>query len=254
MGVQLIKIEEFTGPLDLLDHIIQSRRADLSNLPISEICDQYMEHLEAVEEENEQMDFASEFVLMGATLLQIKTAMLLPRRENAEEEEDDPRDELVLKLMAYRRVKALAESLEEKLEGKAKIFIRGPELPNHFGIQVETVQDEVSVDKLKEAIRNLSARNAERFSDEQRKAFAFVKRDRFSVKDKLKEILGRVKRETRVFFHELFPSFRCSKAERVTAFLGLLELLKTNQVSVRQEDSFAVILIENDEGKNDDGK
>lgn len=241
----MIKIEEFTGPLDLLDYIIQSRRADLSDLPISEICDQYLEQLEALEED-EQMELASEFILMGATLLHIKTAMLLPRRDEKEEEADDPRDELVLRLMAYRRVKALAENLEKHLDGSDKVLVKGPELPSRFGIQVETVQDQVSAVKLQAAIDAILSRNSERFSEEQRKAFAFVQRERFSVKDKLKEILGRVRRETRVFFHELFPSLRCSKAERVTAFLGLLELLRSNQVSARQEESFGVILIEND--------
>lgn len=245
MSEVLIRIQDFNGPLDLLNYLIEDRKADLFNLPISEIADQYMQLLRQSSNTLFNMELASEFLLMGATLLQIKTAMMLPEKEDFHSEEgQDPRDELVIRLMAYRRMKLLANDLAEKLSSVEKHFVKPPETPSRLGIEGEWVTDPVDRNKLQLAISLLEERNLMRMNEARRKMFQFIRRERFSVKQKVKEILSRLRREVRFFFNELFPSARCSNAEQVSAFLAMLELIRENRVDAYQEKPFGVILLE----------
>lgn len=245
MADELIRIQDFNGPLDLLNYIIEERKADLFNLPIAEIADQYMHLLHHSEDTQINMELASEFLLMGATLLQIKTAMLLPEKvSESSEEGHDPRDELVLRLMAYRRMKILANELEAQLSARQKYYLKPPETPARLGIRGEWISDPPDLRKLEDAIKLLQERNALRLGEARRKMFHFIQRERFSVKNKVKEILNRLRREVRFFFNELFPIATCGKAERVSAFLAMLELIRENRISAFQEKPFGVILLE----------
>ena len=240
-----LKISQFEGPLDLLCHLIEKNRIDIADIPIEQITDQYLEYLSSLAELD--MDLASDFLLMAATLLHIKSRLLLPQQANiARAETDDPREELVLRLLEYRRCKNLAGDLRERHESFSSCQFRLPELPGSLGISRAVEQDPLSWDLFQQACRRLARQNLARYSDQSERMTQILQRERVSLKEKMRDIWRSVVRKTRVFFNELFPADRTSRAERVTGFLALLELLRLNKVQARQERPFDVILLEND--------
>ena len=127
MGIP-VKLEVFEGPLDLLLHLIEKNKIDIYDIPIVEITDQYMEYIHAMERED--LGIMSEFMVMAATLLDIKCKMLLPKEVNEEGEEEDPRAELVEKLLEYKMYKFMAYELMEKMDDSANVFFKEPTLPD----------------------------------------------------------------------------------------------------------------------------
>ena len=242
-GVSL-DIRDYNGPLDLLSHLIDERRADLDNLPIAEICSQYFAVLKASEAAGMDMDLASEFVLMGSTLLQIKSLLLLPEQKSAEPNEGpDPRAELVLRIMAYRRIKVLAEEIQGRMESWGSLPLKPAETPESLGIELSVVEDRLDRDKLMLAIRQLGERNAYRFGAANKRIRRILKRERFSVKEKMSQIIAKLKEKKHAFFHEFFPQGKSPIAERVSAFLAVLELLHSHSIEAVQSGPFAVILL-----------
>ena len=123
-----IKINVFEGPLDLLLHLIEKNKIDIYDIPIVEITDQYMEYIHGME--TEDLGTMSEFLVMAATLLDIKCKMLLPRQVNEEGEEEDPREELVQKLLEYKMYKYMSYELKDKMDGAAGVFFKKPTIPD----------------------------------------------------------------------------------------------------------------------------
>lgn len=122
-----VKINVFEGPLDLLLHLIEKNKIDIYDIPIVEITDQYMEYLHSMEKED--LGTMSEFMVMAATLLDIKCKMLLPKETNDEGEEEDPREELVQKLLEYKMYKYMSYELKDYMDNAAGVFFRAPDLP-----------------------------------------------------------------------------------------------------------------------------
>ena len=122
-----VKINVFEGPLDLLLHLIEKNKIDIYDIPIVEITDQYMEYLHSMEKED--LGTMSEFMVMAATLLDIKCKMLLPKETNDEGEEEDPREELVQKLLEYKMYKYMSYELKDYMDNEAGVFFRAPDLP-----------------------------------------------------------------------------------------------------------------------------
>jgi len=240
-----LKISQFEGPLDLLCHLIEKNRIDIADIPIEQITDQYLDYLSSLDELD--MDLASDFLVMAATLLHIKSRLLLPQQGNAgKSETDDPREELVLRLLEYRRCKNLAGELRGRHESYAECLYRLPELPVSLGLDQVSGQDPLNWDLFLQACVRLSHQNQARFNDQSEKMTQILKKERISLKEKMRDIWRSVVSKTRVFFNELFPADRTSRAERVAGFLALLELLRLNKVHARQERPFDVILLEND--------
>ena len=127
MGIP-VKLEVFEGPLDLLLHLIEKNKIDIYDIPIVEITDQYMEYIHAMERED--LGVMSEFMVMAATLLDIKCKMLLPKEVNDEGEEEDPRAELVEKLLEYKMYKFMSYELKDKMDDAANVFFKEPTLPD----------------------------------------------------------------------------------------------------------------------------
>lgn len=243
VGISL-DIRDYNGPLDLLSHLIDERRADLDNLPIAEICSQYFDILNASEAAGIDMDLASEFVLMGSTLLQIKSLLLLPEQKTADlNEGPDPRAELVLRIMAYRRIKILAEEIQGRMESWGGLPLKPAETPESLGIELSVVEDRLDPDKLMLAIRQLGERNAYRFGAANRRIRRILKRERFSVKEKMNQIIAKLGEKKHAFFNEFFPQGKSPVAERVSAFLAVLELLHAHSIEAVQTGPFAVILL-----------
>ena len=224
-----IKVSDFEGPLDLLMHLIERDKIDIYDIPIVSITEQYISYLREMSEFD--MEVASEFLVMAATLLQIKSRMLLPKEMAAgEEEEADPRQMLVEMLVEYRKIKKSAAALLEMKATAGKCFARRPyfegcvqrNLPNYH-------------------IRDLFLALAGIVNDEE-KPTAFIEPQAFSVQEKMTDILERLKSVSSGFrLSDLFSVG--SRGEKVASFLGVLELLKIGAITISQSEQFAPIYI-----------
>lgn len=241
----VLTLEPFQGPLDLLCHLIEKNRLDIYDIPIDKITDQYLEYLDKLQ--SIDMEIASDFLLMAATLLHIKSRMLLPqRRSMLSEDIDDPREELVLKLLAYRRCKTIASDLKSRYELYSGCVYKPPESPGSMGIESVTGTTPVHRELFFNACRHLAKQNEIRFQDISGRISHILKREKVSLKQKMMDVLQRAFKKTRIFFHELFPSGSSSRTEQVTGFLAVLELLRQNRIIVSQDRAFDAMLIEPD--------
>ncbi len=226
-----IRLETFEGPLALLMHLIDKNQIDIYDIPIAVVTEQYLAYIRAMEQFN--IDVASEFLVMAATLLQIKSRMLLPKPPAAEQpaEEEDPRQELVQRLLEYRRFKQAAAELEEMLR-KREQFIARP--PGYFATKI-VLPEGLRIDDLIEAF----AAVWESAVDE----FAFIAREEISVQDKMQDILLLLRKQggRLEFAQTLIRSG--SRTEMVTAFLALLELIRLKRIHIEQERSFGPIYL-----------
>lgn len=233
MAAYEIKLDAFEGPLDLLLHLIEKNKINIYDIPIAELTEQYMEYLGQFQEFN--IEIASEFLVMAATLLQIKSRVLLPKPpklEDAEDEELDPRQELVERLLEYRRYKEVCTVLEQMADEKARFFSRLPTVLPVRRLPLARME----LDVLLEAFRAVAQSVAEA-------PVARVAREPFTVQDKIDDILFLLaKSRGPLLFTDLFTRSG-SKNEVITTFLALLELMKLKQVAVRQYGLFAPIYI-----------
>lgn len=240
-----LKISQFEGPLDLLCHLIERNKIDIYDIPISEITDQYLIYLQGLD--NLDMENASEFLVMAATLLQIKSRMLLPHKAGeTENSEDDPREELVLKLLEYRRCKTLAENLKLRHTHWISSQLRLPEPPARIGLETEFPDEKLSWESFCQACQRLNRQNQMRFNDISGRISHILRREKISLKEKMRQIWRTVVHKTSVYFNDLFPDDTASNAEKVTGFLALLELLRLNRVRAYQKQPFDLILLESD--------
>ena len=237
-----LKIRQFEGPLDLLFHLIEKNDIDIYDIPIAEITDQYMVFLKDMD--TLDMEVASEFLVMAATLIHIKTRMLLPDRKALSlSEEEDPREELVIRLLQYRRCKMLAQDLRERYKNFADSVTRLPATPSSLGVDTAAPPQEFDPENFQQSILAICSRNEIRFADLSSKITHILKRDKVSVRDKMKLVWQRILSGGKIFFHEIFPARDTSNIDKITGFLAVLELLRGNQISAVQERPFDVILL-----------
>lgn len=237
-----LKIRQFEGPLDLLFHLIEKNDIDIYDIPIAEITDQYLVFLKDMD--TLDMEVASEFLVMAATLIHIKSRMLLPdRKAILSSEEDDPREELVIRLLQYRRCKMLAADLRQRYKDYADCFCRLPATPASLGISIKHPPQEFDPDNFEKGVSVVCSRNEMRFADISAKITHILKRDKVSVRDKMKLVWKKLITNGKIFFHEIFPAGETSKIEKIVGFLAVLELLRGNQISASQERPFDVILL-----------
>ncbi|MFY0542999.1 segregation/condensation protein A [Brevibacillus sp. H7] len=238
-----IKLDSFEGPLDLLLHLIDKAEVDIYDIPVAEITEQYLATIDTMQQL--QLDVASEFVVMAATLLSIKSKMLLPKKEeqvfqplfDMDVEEVDPREELVQRLLEYKRYKLLAEQLREMEVGRNQVFTRPAEdLTPYVREEEQTIKD-VTVYDLITALEKLVTRIKEK------EPLAKVSRDEVSIKDRMQEIRQLLKvGGGMIRFFQLF-SANASRTEIVTTFLALLELMKAKHITCIQNQLFQDIMI-----------
>jgi len=226
------RLEGFEGPLDLLLHLIQRNELDIFNIPIALVTEQYLEYLQLMKVLN--LDIAGEYLLMASTLLHIKSRMLLPRSsEGEEEEEEDPRAELVRRLLEYQKYKQAAGELEKRPLLDRDVFIRlaPPESP-----EPEEERIEVNLFDLLEAFREVLKRVKPEAVHE-------VILEQLSVEDKIEEILTLLEKENRsMAFHRLFPE-EASRRVVVVTLLAILELVKMKRIRIFQMAPFETIRI-----------
>jgi len=226
-----VRLEMFEGPLDLLLHLIHKNELDITNIPVALITDQYLEYLKLMKVLN--LDIAGEYLLMASTLLYIKSKMLLPSSSEEEEEEgEDPRAELIRRLLEYQKYKEAAAGLEKRPMLDRDVFIRSNPMESEDVGKEERV--EVGLFELVEAFRKI----LERVKTEE---FHEVILDRLSVEEKVQEILSLLQKEKRsMAFHLLFPE-QTSRRVIIITFLAILELVKMKLVRIFQLAPFETI-------------
>lgn len=231
-----LKLTAFEGPLDLLMHLIESNKIDIYDIPIVEIMEQYIGYLRNLQEFD--MELASEFLVMAATLLQIKSRMLLPKEAREDEDEgEDPRQQLVEMLVEYRRIKKAAQNLRYLKEEADRYASREPMFAN----LVERYVPSYPVRDLLLALANVLRETGGR-------PLAYIEPQAFSVQEKMAEILQRLQGSAQGFLlSELFASGKAG--EKVAAFLGVLELLKMGLITISQHQAFAPIYIFSKQGE-----
>lgn len=239
-----LKISQFEGPLDLLCHLIERNQIDIYDIPIIQITDQYLFYMAGLQELD--MELASDFLVMAATLLHIKSRLLLPQKDHGDRTEtEDPREELVLRLLEYRRCKTLAVELRSRHDVYSACLYRPPETPGRLGLETAVSPERLNWAFFLQICHQLTRQNQIRFNDQSERLTHILKREKVSLTDKMRLIWRSVVLKTRVFFNELFPADRTSRPERVIGFLALLELLRLNKIDARQDHPYDVILLEN---------
>ncbi len=241
-SVPELKISQFEGPLDLLFHLIEKNKLDIYDIPIAEVTDQYLAYLQGLDEID--LDLASDFLLMAATLLHIKSRLLLPNRPTELAAEADPREELVLRLLEYRRCRTIAADLEERHAEYSQTMLKLAEPPARLGLALHKDSLVLDWELFRQASLRLVQQNKARFHDQKEKIAHLLQREKVSLQAKMRQVWQYVQMSSRIFFNEIFPLTRTSKLERLTGFLAVLELMRLDRIIVHQEKPFAVIMLE----------
>lgn len=239
-----IKIQNFEGPLDLLFHLIEKSKFNIYDIPINDITDQYMEYLYAMKELN--LDIASEFIVMAATLVHIKSKMLLPDKKVDEDSEVDPREELVTRLIQYKKHKEFADVLKQREIEWSRVYYKFPEAIERKKIYEDV---EITVNELVNIYCAILENNYNKINKKTQIKDPVIHHEKVSMKQKMKVIIKKLTNKTFVAFSEIFSFKKSTKKEVVTGFIAVLELTKQKKVTVKQNKRFSDILIYNKQSK-----
>jgi len=233
--VYRVKLDLFEGPLDLLLYLIKKNEIDIYNIPIAQITKQYLEYIELMRFLD--LNIAAEFLVMAATLMHIKSKMLLPPEEveQEEEEEEDPRQELVRRLLEYQKFKEAATYFEERELRQKDIFVRSVKRIKKFQEKKEEVYFEASVFDLISAFSQVLKKVP-------KKRFQEVIKDEFTVSEKIHELLHMLIEKEVIYVNRLFKKAK-NKYEIIAFFLAILELIRLKEIVVLQKRPFADIQI-----------
>lgn len=244
-----VKLAAFEGPFDLLFHLIEKNQIDIYDIPIARLTDQYMECLKEMKEN--QLDLASEFLVMAATLLSIKSRMLLPGAKNNQMQlelavgvdEIDPRKELVDMLVEYKKYKDIAEILKTREEEQRKIFKRPPEDLSYLWNGESFTISDINIDYIKSIFLNLTSKKKQQDTPQ------ILSKDPYPLSKRIKEIYKIVAVKSKIFFSRLINK-NYSKMELIVTFLAILELIKMNKIFAAQKNIFDDILVVRKEARN----
>ena len=232
-----IKIENFEGPLDLLCHLIDKNKMNIYDINLSEITDQYIKYLNEMEKLN--LEIASEFLVMASTLLYLKSKKLLPKQN--EEEEELTEEELIRRIIEYKKFKEISKVLREKyiiFSNRYYGFEEKIDLPKQ---KLEKKYDEAIIPEIYE---NLVEKNNEKINQNAKNIEKIAIVENYTVSSKVKEMLKILIKQKKFIVNKLFSIKKKNKQEVVTAFSGLLELSRRSKVSTNQEELFGNILVE----------
>ena len=229
-----IKLEMFEGPLDLLLYLVKKDHLNIYDIPIAQVTEQYLQYINLMQLLD--LNIAGEFLVMAATLMQIKSKMLLPAEETAaEEEQEDPREELMRRLLEYEKFKEIAETLRQKESDQKEVFKR----PR------AEIEKEIPLDKevyFEAGIFDLINAFSAALKDVPKEVFYEVIKDEFTIEEKIHEILHLLLVKPSVRISELFNKAK-NKIEIIVAFLAILELVRLKEIIARQKELFKDIEI-----------
>ena len=249
MGIP-VKLTAYEGPLDLLLHLIESNKIDIYDIPIVEITDQYMAYIRAME--NKDLNVMSEFLVMAATLLEIKAKMLLPAEVDEEGEEIDPRAELVERLLQYKMYKYMAYELKDRQGMAARVLYKEATIPDEVASYIEPVDldelvGDLTLSQLNDIFRSILRKQEEKI-DPVRSKFGTIEKEEVSLEDKISHVEQYLHKNKRFSFRTLLESeAKKSKMHVIVTFLAVLELMKVGKLTARQDSTFGEIMIEGNE-------
>ena len=239
-----VKLQVFEGPLDLLLHLLEKNKVNIYDIPIVEITNQYMEYIG--EMKRHDLNIVSEFLVMAATLLDIKSRMLLPKEESQEEEED-PRAELVQKLLEYKMYKCMSYELKDRQIDAQKVLFKVPTIPKEVSqyeepVDLQELMADVSLKRLNDIFKSVMRKREDKI-DPIRSRFGKIEKEEVSLEERMSYL------EQYALTHRSF-SFRglleaqSSKMEVIVTFLSILELMKVGKIHISQEHIFDDIYVE----------
>lgn len=229
------KINEFEGPLDLLLHLIKESKMDIMNIEIEKITQQYMNYLDQQEKMN--LEIASEYLVLASELIEIKSKLLLPNIKMDEEEEVDPREELVSRLLEYQTYKEVTKVLQEKECLRREIYTKTPENFKNYADETISIHSDVTLDDLVEAFQKYLERKKDT-----KPLKTKVTVNEISVSSRRYEIKKILSEHKKISFFELFPIL--SKEYVVATFLAILEMAKSKELKIVQKEAFEDIICE----------
>ena len=239
------KLEQFEGPLDLLLHLIEKNKVNIYDIPIAEITDQYLEYVSQMERED--LNVVSEFLVMAATLLDIKSRMLLPAEVNEEGEEEDPRAELVERLLEYKMYKYMAFELKDRELDAEKVFYKNPTIPKEVAryeppVDLDKLLDGLTLAKLQRIFESVMKRREDKV-DPIRSNFGTIRQEPVSLEEKITSVMDYARKHRRFSFRAMLER-QGDKLEVVVTFLAVLELMKIGKIHLTQEHLFDDMEIE----------
>ncbi len=239
-----VKLEVFEGPLDLLLHLIDKNKVDIYDIPIVEITEQYLEYIKQME--SQDMNVMSEFLLMAATLIDIKCRMLLPKEVNEDGEEEDPRAELVQKLLEYKMYKYMSLELKDRQVDASRNMYRVRNLPEEVAayrqpINYEELVGDVTLNKLHEIFRFMVKRQEDKI-DPIRSQYGNIEKEEVDMDAKLLFVEAYAREHKQFSFRKLLEK-QSGRMEIIVTFLVILELMKTGKITIHQEEIFDDIII-----------
>lgn len=248
MGIP-VKLDAFEGPLDLLLHLIDKNKVNIYDIPIVEITNQYLGYIR--EMQRQDLNVMSEFLVMAATLLDIKSRMLLPKEEGEEGEEEDPRQELVEQLLEYKLYKYMSYELRDKQEDAAFVLYKPPTLPPEVAqyrpsADISQLLDSMTLARLYSLFKTVMRRQEDRI-DPIRSAFGTLEKEEVDMDETWARVEGYIREHKKCRFEELLTGRR-TKMYTIIAFLVILELMKLGEISILQEEAFGEIWIQVQEG------
>ena len=232
-----IKLNNFQGPLDLLCYLIDKNKMNIYDVNLNEITDQYIAYLNAMEKMN--LEIASEFVVMASTLLYLKSKKLLPKQE--EEEEEITEEELIKRIIEYKKFKEISKVLKENYNLFSDRFFKDQE---QIKLPKQKLEKNYDSSKIPEIYSALVERNSVKMNQNAKNIQRIAIVDKYTVSEKVKEMYNILTKQKKFIFNKLFTISKHEKQEVVTAFSGLLEMSKTNEVQTEQEKLFGDILVE----------
>ena len=232
-----IKLDNFEGPLDLLCHLIDKNKMDIYDINLSEITDQYIEYIKQMK--NINLEVTSEFLVMSSTLLYLKSKHLLPKEQ--ENEEEITEEELIRRIIEYKKYKEITKKLKENFIQYSKRFYK---IPEKIELPKQKLEAEYNEKIIPEIYKNILQKNTEKINENASNIEKIAITETYSVGDTVKEMFRELLKFKKFTFNKLFSIKKRNKKEVVTAFSGLLEMSRRNKVITEQEELFGDIEVE----------
>ncbi len=243
MGIP-VKLEAFEGPLDLLLHLIDKNKINIYDIPIVEITDQYLEYVNNMSRQD--LNVVSEFLVMAATLLDIKSKMLLPKQVNEEGQEEDPREELVQKLLEYKMFKYMSYELRDKELDAGNMLYKKPTIPDEVAqyeapVDLDKLLEDVTLKKLNSIFNMVMQKQVDKI-DPVRSKFGKIEKEEVNVSEMMDYVKKYILEHKAFSFRDMLEK-QTSKIRLIVLFLAILELMKMGIITIAQDNIFADIYI-----------
>ena len=232
-----IKLENFEGPLDLLCHLVDKNKMDINQIKISEITEQYLEYLKTMKELN--LEIASEFIVMASTLLYIKSKSLLPKQ--AEEEEELTEEQLIQRIIDYKKYKEITKQLRERFNENSKRYDKKEET---IELPMKEIEEIHTIEEIIQSYQMLVKKNENKINENAVNIEKIAMLETVTVASKVKDIFKELIKKKKFIFNRMCSNKKYTKLETVTALSGVLELSRRIKIQANQEENFSDIVIQ----------